>query len=113
MNWKLFAFMLIVFMVGAASGGFVSHKATLETNKANLAQMQPTLDKAIEKATNEITNEIKIDKIKKSDSIKIILSPNNKQKTTVVPVVRACGPDSICVAIKHLTRRQEKRLGLR
>lgn len=107
MNWKNFTIGLLIAIVSNATGGYVGHLITLRTNKSNLEQMKPTLDKAIEKATNQITNEIKIDKIKKSDSISIIMDPNSKLN---IETKNMCGTDSICMAIKHLTKRQKKRL---
>lgn len=110
MNWRLFALGLIIAVVSSSAGGYVGHLITLKTNKSNLEQMTPTLNKAIEKATNEITNEIKIDKIKKSDSIRIIMDPTNKQKLILQ---KGCGQDSICIAIKNLTGRQKRRLKIK
>ncbi|WP_422858760.1 hypothetical protein ACOKFD_15575 [Flagellimonas sp. S174] len=102
MNWRLFALGLIIAVVSSFAGGYMGHLLTLNTNKSNLEQMKPTLDKAIEKATNEITNEIKIDKIKKSDSIRIVMDPNNKQ----VMVRDTC----LGIDLSKLTENQRKRL---
>jgi len=79
MNWKMLALALIIYSAGVLSGGFVGHKATLKTNQSNLEQMTPTLNMAIEKSTNEIINKIDVPKIKKSEPVQIILSPNNEQ----------------------------------
>ena len=69
--------------------------------------MKPTLHKAIEKATNEITNEIKIDKVKKSDSLRKVMEPYNKQK-----MVYYHTPETICFDISKLTKRQKRVLNL-
>lgn len=76
------AISIVVFLVGA----FVGYKASTMANKNVIEQLIPTIEKAIDKETikNEITNDIRvaIDKIKKSDSLKIniIQTPDNKQE---------------------------------
>lgn len=92
--------------------GFTAHLSTLNTQKKVVEQIKPVLQQAIDKETikNEIKNEISIDKIKKSDSLKIIMDPVNNQKP--VNIIYS-GKDSVLVAIKHLTRKQKKRLGLK
>ncbi|WP_375587479.1 hypothetical protein [Flagellimonas aurea] len=69
--------------------------------------MRPTLDKAIEKATNQITNEIKIDKVKKSDSLHIVMKPYNRQKLTSSKM-----PDTLCLVMDKLSKRQKRVLNL-
>ena len=108
MNWRLFTLGLIIAVASSSAGALVGHGITLKTNRSNLEQMRPTLDKAIEKATNEITNEIRIDKIKKSDSLRIIMDPTNRQRLLLQ---KGCGKDSICFPVKNLTKRQKRRLG--
>ena len=108
MNWRLFALGLIIAMASHFSGAYIGHKFTLATNQSNLEQMKPTLDKAIEKATNQITNEIKIDKVKKSDSLTLVMEPSNSQRSLTL-----YGTDSICFEISKLTNRQKRVLNLR
>ena len=64
--------------------------------------MTPTLNMAIEKATNEITNKIEVPKIKKSEPVQIILSPNNEQ----IAVRDTCNP----IDLTKLNPNQLKRL---
>ena len=113
MNWKLFALALIVFVTGSLTGAFIYRNGFSKGHNDVLAALKPTIHKAIDKETikNEIKNEIQIDKIKKSDSIKIILDPINNQKPVNV-ISTGCPNSSICMPIENLTRRQRKRLGL-
>jgi hypothetical protein len=75
---------IIVFIVGVGVG----HVVTQRTSKSLIAELKPTIEKAIDKETisNTITNAIdmKIDKIKKSDSLVISVNqePFNEMKPT-------------------------------
>ncbi|WP_431129796.1 hypothetical protein [Flagellimonas flava] len=88
----------LIYVLG---GVIIGAGITMWTQKSTLKQMQPTMDKAIEKATNEITNKIEVPKIKKSEPVQIIMSPNNEQ----IAVVDTCLGD-----ISKLTEGQRKRL---
>lgn len=70
---------LIIVLVSVLVGGFIGFMASNTSNKMTLKQVQPTLEKAIEKATNEITNKIEVPKIKKSQGVELVLTPDNKQ----------------------------------
>jgi hypothetical protein len=81
------AIAVVVFLVGA----FVGHKVTKVTSESVVEILKPTIDKAINKetVTNSIYNAIdnNFEKIKKSDSLKIIIDQqpynDNKPTTTV------------------------------
>jgi len=87
-NWKDAAQNLLIAIICFLAGAFVGYKASLTATDHAIEQLKPTIEKAIDKETikNEIKNEIdlKIDKVKKSDSIKININqlPNNNQKPT-------------------------------
>lgn len=91
-NWKNTAENLIIIIATLFVGAFIGYKASTLTNEKVLEQLIPTIERAIDKETikNEIKNEIDIDidKIKKSDSLKIHINqiPENKQKPTNVIV---------------------------
>lgn len=111
MDYKNLAENLIIVILSALVGGVIGYYASTMANEKVIEQLKPTIQSAIDKETikNEIKNEIQIDKIKKSDSIKIVMEPSNNQKPVNVIVA---GKDSICLPIENLTRRQKKRLGL-
>jgi len=87
-NWKNtaenLALVLITFIIGSYSG----YKISVKTAETMLEQQKELIIKAIDKETikNEILNKIdvKIDKIKKSDNLKINIKqdPKNDQKPT-------------------------------
>ncbi|MGE5944595.1 MAG: hypothetical protein ACM31G_09675 [Flavobacteriales bacterium] len=85
-NWKDAAQNLVIAIICFLTGAFAGYKAsTIATDNA-INQLKPTIDKAIDKETikNTINNaiDLKIDKIKKSDTLKIEINqtPNNNQK---------------------------------
>jgi len=82
MNWKNTAENLLLVLIGVVAGVFIGYAVSVKTAERMLEQQKSLIEKAINKETikNEIKNEIKIDKIKKSDSISIVLSPENNQK---------------------------------
>lgn len=110
-NFKNLAENLIIVIVVSLVSGYLGYQSARSANSAVVVQLSPLIKQAIDKETikNEIKNEIKIDKIKKSDSIKITFSPHNDQKPTNIVISKT---DSICLPIENLTRRQKKRLGL-
>lgn len=95
-NYKNLAENLIIIIVVGALCGSIGYKAgyngSTNANKQVIEQLIPTIQKAIDKETikNEIKNEIdlKIDKIKKSDSLKIniVQDPVNtlKPKSVII-----------------------------
>ena len=113
MNFKNLAENLIIVILSALVGGHIGYTASFKANKQVVEQLRPTIEKAIDKETikNEIKNEINIDKIKKSDSLHIILDPTNNQKPTNT-IIKKCEDGNICIPIINLTRRQKKRLGI-
>lgn len=74
-NWKNTAENLGLIIVGILVGVGIGHVITKVTTKSLLADLKPTIDKAIDKETisNTISNaiDLKIDKIKKSDTLQI------------------------------------------
>lgn len=93
---------LIIILLSVFAGGVIGFFASNWSNKMTLKQVQPTLEKSIQKATNEITNKIEIPKIKKSEPVRIIMSPDNKQ----IAVQDTC----IGFAWEKLTDGQKRRL---
>ncbi len=120
MNWRNTAENLLLVLVGVVFGSILGFKIAASSSDRVIEQLIPTIDRAIDKETikNEIKNDIdlKIDKLKKSDSIQINVNqePNNKQEIEAhpVPVSSAvCKDGNVCVPIKTLTRKQKKSLG--
>ena len=85
-NWKNTAENLGLVLIAFLVGSFIGYKASRMTSKDIIEQLKPTIEKAIDKETitNTINNaiDLKIDKIKKSDSININVNqtPDNTQK---------------------------------
>ena len=88
MNWKNTAENLGLVLVGIVFGVIVGHKITKATADSLIIELKPTIEKAIDKETiaNTINNaiDLKIDKIKKSDTLAININqtPANDQKPT-------------------------------
>ena len=82
MNWKNTAENLAISILTTLAGACIGYFASTFSNKQSIKLFTPTLLEAIKKETvkNEIDNKILIDKIKKTDSLKIVLSPQNEQK---------------------------------
>ena len=125
MNWKNTAENLIIVIFIMIVTAFVTYKVTLNTainvSLSTANSFLPTIKKAIDKESikNEITNDIslKINKIKKSDSLQINVKQipeNNQEPKNILSVEKekGCGEGKICIDIKNLTRRQKRRLGL-
>lgn len=105
--------LIITIVVGALCGtiGAVSgYKAAVKSNESTLEQVIPTIEKAIDKETikNEIKNEIQIDKVKKSDSLTIIMDPTNNQEPTNV-ITKDC--DWLIELLSDREKRKLKRAG--
>lgn len=91
MNFKNLAENLIIVIVAFSAGGYIGYKASIESNRMSIELLTPTITEAIKKETtnikNEITNDIdvKIHKVKKSDSLKIniVQDPNNDLKPKI------------------------------
>lgn len=120
MNFKNTAENLAIVIISASLGAYIGYTASIKSNKQSIELLTPTLVEAIKKETikNEINHDIdlKIDKVKKSDSIKINITqiPTTEQKPTNVITSKK---DSVCIPkgytlikIENLTRRQRKRL---
>ncbi len=88
MNWKNTAENLGLVLIGIVFGVVVGHKITKATADSLIIELKPTIEKAIDKETiaNTINNaiDLKIDKIKKSDTLQISINqePLNDQKPT-------------------------------
>ena len=106
-NWKDAAQNLFISLVSIAFGAFLGYLASTKSNKSTLAAVIPTIEKAIDKETikNEIKNEIQIDKIKKSDSLKIVMKPDNNQRP-----VNIISKDPNCVDISGLSEVRQARI---
>ena len=117
MNFKNLAENLIIVIVSVFVGGYVGFKASTSSNKQSITLLTPTIIEAIKKETikNEISHEIdvKIDKIKKSDSLKIELIQTPTTKQEPINNINDCKPPKgmVLVKIESLNRRQRKRLG--
>lgn len=89
-NYKNLAENLILFIVTNTLTAIIVYntcsKTNINTSEAIIKKLIPTIEKAIDKETiaNDIVNkiEVKVDKIKKSDSLHINVNqePNNNQK---------------------------------
>ena len=117
MNFRNLAENLIITIVVALLGGYIGYTASLKSNKQSIELLTPTLLEAIKKETikNEITHDIdlKIDKVKKSDSINININqkPTTEQKPINILKDTICIPNGYTlIKIENLTRRQRKRL---
>ena len=106
--------LLIIIVVGilcGTIGGYVGYSSAVNSHKLTVAQLKPTIDKAIDKETikNEIRNEIAIGKIKKSDSLVIKLSPYNDQKPMNLVPPQQSGTND-CVDISTLSDSRKRRI---
>ena len=85
-NWKNTAENLIITIIILLVGAYIGYKASRMTSNDIIEQLKPTIEKAIDKESihNTINNaiDLKIDKIKKSDSLNININqvPDNKQE---------------------------------
>lgn len=85
-NWKNTAENLIIMIVVFLVGAYVGYKASIIATDKAIAQLKPTIEKAIDKETitNTITNaiDLEIRKIKKSDTLtfNITQQPLNELK---------------------------------
>ncbi|WP_435263446.1 hypothetical protein [Tenacibaculum sp. nBUS_03] len=106
MNWKNTAENLGIVIVSALLGAGIGYFASTYSNKQSIELFTPTLLEAIKKETvkNEIDNKISIGKIKKSDSINIVLSPQNNQE----PINNIA--KSNCVDISGLSDSRKRRV---
>lgn len=111
MNWRLYFLGLIIYVVGNLSGAFIHDWGFSDGHADATEAMKPIISQAIDKETikNEIKNDIGIGKVKKSDSLVIIMDPSNDQKPINV-IANDCGDGSICIPIENLTKRQKRRL---
>ena len=88
MDWKNTAENLGLILVGIVFGAILGHRITKTTSESLIVELKPTIEKAIDKETisNTISNaiDLKIDKIKKTDTLEININqePFNDQKPT-------------------------------
>lgn len=86
-NWKNTAENLALVVVGIVVGTIIGHVITKITSESITELLKPTIEKAIDKETisNTISNaiDLKIDKIKKSDTLQINVNqePANDMKS--------------------------------
>lgn len=89
-NWKNTAENLVLTIITFLVGAIVGYYASIFTAEKMIEQLTPTIKEAILKETTKIENKIdmKIEKIKKSDSIHINISqePKNDIKQQKVSV---------------------------
>ena len=103
---------IIIFIVG----GYVGHKITKVTSESLMNQLKPTIEKAIDKETisNTISNaiDLKIDKIKKSDTLQINVNqdPFNEMKPTSTINQTNCDCAVTNKQLQKLTDGQRRRL---
>ncbi len=82
---------LVVFIVGTFSGAYVGYQASLSTTDKVISLQKETIEKAIEKNTavihNEITNQFRKIKSKKSGPINLVIDSETQSAITdtVVP----------------------------
>jgi len=87
-NWKDAAQNLLIALICVSFGAVGGYKMARNAQNAVVEQLIPTIEKAIDKESisNTINNaiDLKIDKIKKSDSLNINITqvPDNKQEPT-------------------------------
>ena len=111
MNWKNTAENLGLVLVGIVFGVIVGHKITKATADSLIIELKPTIEKAIDKETiaNTINNaiDLKIDKIKKSDTLKININqtPENDLKPSNVLVKK----DDCYLSVKAYNRLTDSR----
>lgn len=98
-NWKNTAENLALILIGVIVGVIIGHKVTKVTGESLINELKPTINKAIDKETiaNTINNaiDLKIDKIKKSDTLEININqtPDNNQDPVNIITQEPC--DSI------------------
>lgn len=98
-NWKNTTENLGLILAGIIVGVIIGHKVTKVTSESIITELKPTINKAIDKETiaNTINNaiDLKIDKIKKSDTLAININqtPDNKQDPLNIITTQPC--DSI------------------
>ena len=88
MNFKNLAENLIIVIVSALLGAAIGYYASTESNRTTIELLTPTIREAIARETTSIKNEIthdiqvRIDKLKKSDSLNININQNPETKQT-------------------------------
>lgn len=75
--WKALGILTAGLLIGVIIGLKYGHKITWLTTEKTLNSK--TVSEAVNKPTNEILNKIEIPKLKKSEPVTIIMSPDNKQ----------------------------------
>lgn len=91
-------------------GGLIVYFSMTITQKNTLKEVTPTINEAINKKTveNNINTSLEVGKIKKSDSIKIVLDSKNDQKpiTNIVDENK----NSNIVDISNLSERRKRNI---
>lgn len=112
-NWKNTAENLGLILIGVIVGVIIGHRVTKVTSESLISELKPTIDKAIDKETiaNTINNaiDLKIDKIKKSDTLEININqaPDNTQEPVNVISKNPC--DSIWSKLSDSRKKRLKR----
>ncbi len=75
--WKALLILLVGLMLGLGLGVNFGHKISWLSFEKTLNSK--TVSEAVNKPTNEVNNKIEVPKIKKSQPVQIIMSPNNEQ----------------------------------
>lgn len=115
MNWKIFTLALILFVTGALTGAFIQYRGFSNGYDNATEAMKPIISQAIDKETisNTISNaiDLKIDKIKKSDTLVIDVNqqPANDQKPTNT-FNKNCDCKVTKAQFKKLTDSRQRRL---
>ena len=110
-NWKNTAENLGLVLIGIIAGTIIGHVITKKTADSLIIELKPTIEKAIDKETiaNTINNaiDLKIDKIKKSDTLEININqtPENDLKPSNVLVKK----DNCIVDLKAYNKLSDSR----
>lgn len=114
MNFKNLSENLIYIIVAFIIGGVVGFTASIKSNKQTIELLRPTIVEAIKKETTAIHNKIdvKIDKVKKSDSLNINVNQTPNSKILQSKKSDCAKEGEIIMKIENLTRRQKRRLGI-
>lgn len=114
-NFRRTLIILVVCMLSSTAASFVTHYFTLRACNKTIAKITPTLDEAIKKPTisNNIENSVNTGKIKKSDGVTLVLTPDNDQKpVNVISNETDCVPlDSLMTILSKREIRKLKRKG--
>nr|WP_299385605.1 hypothetical protein [Allomuricauda sp.] len=88
--WKALTILAIGFVIGFGTGAKTGHKVTWLTTAKTLEKTGVAEKVNKPTVTNDISNEINIEKIKKSDTLNIVLDPTNNQKPVNIISDKEC-----------------------